>query len=305
MTGLPNIWTEEELSRLREEYPKHGRSPTLLKMFPNRTLEGICLKANRLGLKVLNNIRECKTHEWYLDKLMEINSNIVPLVEYAGSTTSIPHECLTCGHTWNTRPQAVLKPGAMCPICRHNVSMLPLLEVDAVLSKAGISRVSEYLGTLKPLKVKHNYCGFEWETKYSNIQQGSGCPKCNVGFGWSEKTTYPEQAYLYLLEIILWGGERFLKVGITSRTSIQPRISEITSHIKDDLLLIKPLGIYLGCGKDVLHLEQLILSTFEKHQTKIIFDGKTELLNIDNIEDIKQLIYKEQNVKDVLSTSKR
>jgi hypothetical protein len=27
--------------------------------------------------------------------------------------------------------------------------------------------------------MKHNFCGFIWEVKPSNLENGKGCPKCN------------------------------------------------------------------------------------------------------------------------------
>lgn len=278
-------WTIEELDLLKEIYPKLGKCDKLLEHFPGRTKEAIALKANRIGLKVINNIRQLRTHPWYVEQLLEIDSPIIPLEEYRGSTTPILHECGTCGHTWKTRPQAILRPGALCPLCSKKSQLLSIKEVDEVITKAGCIRLSPYEGSLKPLKVKHS-CGHVWVTKYSHIQQGSGCPVCNKGFGYINKDQYPDNAFLYILEIILWGGEHFVKIGVTVRRDIQQRINEIVASIgSDKVLTVKPILIAQGEGAIVLQAEQDILrdKSIEKYITSISFCGSTELKRFEEL----------------------
>lgn len=291
-------WGVEELALLKEVYPKLGKSDKLLEYFPGRTLEAIALKANRIGLKVLNNIRQLRTHSWYIDKLLGIDSSIIPLEEYKGSTVPIEHECGTCGYLWKTRPQAVLRPGALCPLCSKRAQLVPTKEIDEVLAKVECIRVSNYEGALKPITVKHS-CGYEWVTKYSYIQQGSGCPVCNKGFGYINKENYPDKAFFYAIEVVLWGGERFIKVGVTVRSDIQKRINEITASIgASKILIIKPLIIGKGDGLTILQLEEDILQdkSINKHVSLLNFCGNTELKNCEELPSILDRM-KEYNVE--------
>lgn len=298
----PN-WSEEELQLLREKYPIFGKSKELQSIFPNRNLSAICLKASRLGLKVINNIRKGRSNEEYVS-LLE-NTNFIALEPYRGSTVPIKHMCCICDHEWTTRPQHVLKVGAKCPMCDIASRKVSIDTVDSVLKNANIERLSEYTGSLSTIKVRHTICGHSWNTKYSYIQQGSGCPICNKGFGYLDQHTLPVDAYFYVLEIILFNGEHFLKVGITSRSIVDRRINEISSSIGKNLVLIKPLVIARGPGADIIKLEHKILntSTIIKHYSNIQFCGNTELKSIDCFNQILQIVKETNNVKIISSSS--
>mgnify|MGYP000895555338 FL=1 len=282
MAKSPN-WTQEELSILREHYPKLGKSIELQSLFSNRTLEGIALKANRIGLRVEHNIRKGRTQEEYTDLLK--NTNFECLEPYKGSTEPILHRCKICSHTWNTRPQHALKEGAQCPVCDLRTRTNNIEYVDDILDKANMLRHSDYLGSLKPLVLEHLTCGYMWTTAFSYIQQGSGCPLCNNGFGYSmSKENLPEKATLYLLKVIA-GGEIFLKVGVTVRP-INKRIIELKSRFKEVYPTIEVLKEYVSTGINVLKKEQEILNKYTRYISSLDFEGKTELLHIGDLDQI-------------------
>ena len=118
MSKHPN-WTNEEKDLLTRSYPVLGKCEELAKLFPTRPLQGICLKANRMGLKVINDIRKGRTNEEYKELLL--NTNFEALEPYKGSTELILHKCKGCNTEWYARPQQVLRPNAKCPECAtHN-----------------------------------------------------------------------------------------------------------------------------------------------------------------------------------------
>lgn len=285
MAKSPN-WTLEEIERLKEVYPSLGRCKELQGMFPNRTLEGICLKANRLGIRVSNPQRKRRTHSEYLELLN--NTNFICLEEYSGSTVSILHMCCICDHVWKVRPQGVLRPGARCPICDLKARKTPISMVDDTLSAQSITRISEYIGALDSLTVTHDECGHTWTTKYSYIQQGSGCPMCNKGFGYLNTKDVCGIATLYLLEITT-KTETFLKIGVTLQP-LQRRISNIKCELGINHVSICTLHTVKSAPKRILELETRVLNNpkFIRYCTKLEFAGKTELLSIDNnISEIK------------------
>lgn len=282
MAKSPN-WTVEELDKLKTNYPTLGKCAELQNLFPHRNLSAICLKASRIGLKVINNIRAGRSNEEYLILLKD--TNFEALETYRGSTNPILHRCKICSHEWPTRPQHVLKLGAQCPICDLHTRTNNLEYVDSILDEANILRHSEYQGSLKPLVVEHLSCGYIWETKFSYIQQGSGCPLCNRGFGHDfSKENLPKRAKIYLLKISV-GGEVFLKVGVTVRT-VEKRIRELRSRFKEIVPNIEIVAEYEDSGINVLKKEQYILSKFPRYETSLVFDGKTELLTISVLEDV-------------------
>lgn len=297
----PN-WSTEEIELLKEKYPILGKSKQLQELFPTRNIDAVCLKASRLGLRVLNNIRKGRSNQEYL-ALLE-HTNFIALEEYKGSTVPIKHMCCICDHEWMSRPQSVLKTGARCPRCDLVARKIDIEVVNNTLKNANIERLSDYTGSLSTLKVKHTDCGHIWDTKYSYIQQGSGCPVCNKGFGYLNQDNLPKYAYFYVLEIILFTGEHFLKVGITSRSSVDKRISEIASSISDKLVLIKPVLLAYSTGHCIVKLEHSVLhsDTLPKYHASINFCGSTELKSMDCLHQILEVVKKTNNVKIILSS---
>jgi hypothetical protein len=286
MSASPN-WTKEELDRLRDLYPKIGKCVELQEAFPLRALTAICLKASRMGYKVINNIRKGRTNAEYLD-LIE-STGFIPLEEYQGSTVPILHMCGICEHEWHVRPQQVLREGSKCPQCDVISRKNSLDKVDNLLSNSGFTRLSAYTGALDLIRLKHDRCGYEWDTVYSYIQQDSGCPLCNKGFGSNvNKETLPEKATIYLLRIKTTT-EYFLKIGVTSRP-IKRRLSEISSRIPN-ISTVLYLYSTVDTGINILKKERKILSTFDKFTSVSKFDGCSELLDISNdINLIKEIM---------------
>jgi predicted Zn-ribbon and HTH transcriptional regulator len=286
MSASPN-WTKEELDRLKDLYPKIGKCAELQEAFPLRPLTGICLKANRMGYKVINNIRKGRSNIEYL-RLIEA-TDFIPLEEYQGSTVPILHMCGICEHEWLVRPQQVLREGSKCPECDLINRKNSLDKVDALLNNSGFTRLSEYTGALDLIRLKHNHCGYEWDTVYSHIQQESGCPLCNKGFGSGiSKETLPEKATIYLLRIKT-STEYFLKIGVTSRP-IKRRLSELSSRIPN-ISTVTCLYDTIDTGINILKKEKKILSAFNKFISISKFEGCSELLDINNdINLIKEIM---------------
>lgn len=286
MAKSPN-WTASEILILTNEYVKHGCTAELKAMLPGRSSIGISIKARKLGLKILDNPRRRISNEEYLIKLEK--TNFISLEEYAGSTTPILHKCKRCNLEWNTRPQHALTVGANCPNCDISIRKNSIEKVDSVLQTAGILRIGEYTGSLDSIKVKHLACGHEWLTVYSYIQQGSGCPVCNKGFGYKVKELIPHKAKIYLLSVVT-DKEQYLKIGVTVQ-SVSKRINSIKCSMCDSTVSIKLLHTVEGTGKAVLKAEALILNTFTRYTTLRLFDGYTETLSVtNNIEDIKKIM---------------
>lgn len=294
MSKYPN-WTPEDIALLKELYPIYGKDKILTDKFPGRQLSAICLKANRLGLKVINGVTKARTNDEYV-KFLEDNTDFIPLEIYNGSTVPILHMCGICDHEWKARPQALMRPGAKCPVCSLQSRMNSLDKILQVLEAVDMELLSEYKGSLSPISLKHKACGHIWDTKYSYIQQGSGCPICNKSFGYHNKGTYPEKATLYVLDLII-DSYRYIKIGVTSRP-IGRRLNELSSRIGENLLLIKPIILAVGSGRDIILLEQELLSNeaIKKVVSPKQFDGCTELRSDDSLELVYNLIKQNNNV---------
>ena len=112
-------------------------------------------------------------------------------------------ECKKCGHRWKTA-YSVLQQGRGCPACSNHV---PKTEKD--YHRLAKNRGFKWIGPTLPKGVVHRSlwkckkCGYVWKARYSNIQQGSGCPDCS---GQARKT---EKDYHELAEShgFKWVGE--------------------------------------------------------------------------------------------------
>lgn len=285
-------WTKEELGLLKEHYPRLGRCKELQELFPLRSMEGICLKANRIGLRVISNIREGRTNEEY-NRLLD-STTFIPLESYKGSTEPILHKCKTCLLEWRARPQQLLRTNAKCPVCSLKGRISSKEHINAILDKSELFLHSDYTGALGIITVEHLSCGYIWNTVFSNIQQGSGCPVCNKGFGYSySKGHFPTKASVYLLKVSLNNGEVFLKVGVTSR-KLAARIRELKCALKELSPTIEVLAEVLGEGSWILLKEREILAKpFKKFVSSTKFSGSTELLAFND--DTLICILKEYN----------
>lgn len=276
MSKFPN-WTKEELDLLEKEYPRLGGCVELQKLFPSRPLQGITLKANRMGFKVVNNIRKAKTNEEYLAELEK--TNFVPLEPYKGSTTLILHMCGICDHEWLARPQNILRVGARCPICdiQHRKDSA-YSKVREVLKSANMEQVSNYTGALDKITLKHTVCGYVWDTVYSYIQQGSGCPCCNIGFGSRHSEgAPPARANIYLFKVVT-STDSFYKIGITSR-EVSRRAIELRARIPD-IISLELLYEVEDSGLNIIKKERQVLMSTKGFTPDTKFEGSTELLHL-------------------------
>lgn len=81
--------------------------------YPESILRGAgCI---RCGADKLSKIRS-DTHDDYVEKLIQANSNVSVIEEYKGSTIKILHKCKKCNNIWMARPANILQ-GNGCPKC--------------------------------------------------------------------------------------------------------------------------------------------------------------------------------------------
>lgn len=74
-----------------------------------------------------NGCRKCagtkkKTHEEYVQELIDKNIPVEVLETYKGNPFNILHRCKKCGYTWSARPSNILN-GNLCPVCAGKVAM--------------------------------------------------------------------------------------------------------------------------------------------------------------------------------------
>ncbi len=131
--------------------------------------------------KCANNIK--KTHEQYINELIDINPNVEPLEEYINFNTPILHKCKLHYIKWRISPAGTLK-GNGCPKCWRERQGMSAMKTNQQyieeLSKINPNIVSleEYNGSTTPILHRCLLDEYEWHTTPQSTLQGSSCPKC-------------------------------------------------------------------------------------------------------------------------------
>lgn len=84
-----------------------------------------------------------------------------------------------CGHEWEAKISERALRGYGCPLCRKSRPKSHE-EFCRAISKLNpnIEIIGTYMKSSQKISVRCKKCGYEWETKPNNLQQGRGCPRC-------------------------------------------------------------------------------------------------------------------------------
>ena len=89
--------------------------------------------------------------------------------------------CVACGHEWMVLPKDVAR-GHGCPACSGNIPGEPGVareEWDRRAHEVGVEWVGDApLFALTKHEARCLTCGYEWQTRPSDVHRGSGCPAC-------------------------------------------------------------------------------------------------------------------------------
>ena len=147
-------------------------------------------------------LKNSKTHEWYINELKLINSNIVPLESYNGMNNHILHKCLIDNYEWKAMPNNILNGNCGCPKCsqrfrRNNDDYINELQEKYPY----IIALEEFQGMQIPIMhlcIKHN---IEWKAVPDNVLKGCGCSECGKE-KITEKNTMSYKEYIIRLNDI-------------------------------------------------------------------------------------------------------
>ena len=114
-------------------------------------------------------------HSEFVNKLNEINSDIVPLSKYRIKNEAVRFKCKKCDYEWETLPSLVLK-GSGCPRCA-GVLKLTQEEFLERLDK-NIIPLGEYINNSTRIEFQCRRCNYIWKATPASIFRGTGCPKC-------------------------------------------------------------------------------------------------------------------------------
>lgn len=114
----------------------------------------------------------------FVERLNEINPDIIPLSKYVTASAPMFCECKICNFQWKTNPNKLLS-GTGCPKCagkmRKNTEQF---KTELSQKNPYISVVGEYVSASSPIAVSCNKCNYMWSPVASSLLAGNGCPRC-------------------------------------------------------------------------------------------------------------------------------
>ena len=133
--------------------------------------------------KCAGNIK--RTHEEFVDKMKNINPNILILGEYINASTKIECKCLIdgCNHIWSAKPSHLLD-GHGCPKCAHRkLGENHKLSNDVFVQRIAklhpnLRLLSEYIDSNTKVKYECLIDGYIGFSLPYNLER-CGCPRCS------------------------------------------------------------------------------------------------------------------------------
>lgn len=117
----------------------------------------------------------------------EYGNEYLNIEEYKNKRTKIKFKHSKCGTEFETLPFDLIRGLKKCPKCmREKLKTMHLKGRDEFqdefnkVSNGEYELLSEYKGSSKKIKVRHNECGYVFEPTPNNfVNKGSRCPKCS------------------------------------------------------------------------------------------------------------------------------
>ena len=125
------------------------------------------------------------THEEFIAKIRKVGLRVVVLSIYRNCRSKVDARCEVCGYQWTVFARNLLK-GHSCPECgkkkarevvKHPRAAQKFAAEVPKLHNGTVELLSPYIGLEKPINVRCNVCGYEWETIPCRLRK-SGCWRC-------------------------------------------------------------------------------------------------------------------------------
>lgn len=138
-------------------------------------------QCNECGLR-LRVKKRTKPHSQFVDEVYKLVKDEYSVIgEYINALTPIQLKHNKCGNIFNMAPNDFLK-GQRCPSCYGTPKKTTNQFKKEVKHLYGNEYIvlSQYKGNKEKIKMKHNLCGYIWETTPNTFLKGTLCPKCAV-----------------------------------------------------------------------------------------------------------------------------
>lgn len=139
------------------------------------------------GCNVCNGIRTRYTNDEF-KSIVESYGKVHVIGEFKNSATKIRVKCNICGNEYNANPY-LISHGCGCKKCadkQHGISLRKTHEqfIDDVAKVNPYVRIlGIYNGAEQHVDCECTICGHQWSPIASSLQNGYGCPECNMSHG--------------------------------------------------------------------------------------------------------------------------
>ena len=118
------------------------------------------------------------THEFVKGKVEENGKLGLLSPTYENAHVKLELECLVCGNLFKMKYNC-LQQGRGCPACAGNIKLTHEFVKEKIEENGKLGLLSPtYEGSQIKLELECLVCGHLFKMKYSNLQQGIGCPAC-------------------------------------------------------------------------------------------------------------------------------
>ena len=136
------------------------------------------------GCPVCWNNKQRKTHEQFVQEMLEIQPTVKIIGQYVGSNTKVDVECLECGRQWSSVAYSLLL-GNGCKPCnlrrgRQGVKDKAFAEIQADPHvQEHFEIISDYQGLRIPIRLRCRHDGYEFERQVASMKKCQVvCPIC-------------------------------------------------------------------------------------------------------------------------------
>lgn len=125
----------------------------------------------------MKSIRQLKTHDQFINRMSNINSNIKIIGKYQNARSKIECECLIDGYHWFATPDNLLH-GTGCPKCSGRVQNTEIFKERLKDIQPHIEVVGEYINNSTKIDCICHLHNFEFKSTPQHLLQGKGCKYC-------------------------------------------------------------------------------------------------------------------------------
>jgi len=123
--------------------------------------------------------RKQLTHLEFVERVFEVNPNIIAVGRYIRSKDQIEVKCKICGREWMGYPTHLMR-GIGCAKCSGRLKRTHMQYITELAKvNPNVEAIEKYISSQTPVGVRCKICGHEWNGYPNHLLRGVGCIKCS------------------------------------------------------------------------------------------------------------------------------